>query len=149
MTKDDTHLIACGRPLPGQVFYVKNKIKAEFKRHLRVIRYNSAEFPKSAVQWKKVINPSKVDSLGTTYVIPDLSWLRLYKNVYCKIDYSVIIIILRAYILNFCYLEFCNVMLFLYQLKVVLILCLSLSLNPVISVMLFLYQLKVLIVSGS
>ena len=81
--------IACGRPLRGQVFDIKSKTKAEFKRYLRLVRYNGAEFPKSAVQWKEVINTSKFDSLGTSDVIPDSSWLGHYKSIFCKIEYSV------------------------------------------------------------
>ena len=71
------------------MFDIKSKTKAEFKRYLRLVRYNGAEFPKSAVQWKEVINTSKFDSLGTSDVIPDSSWLRHYKSIFCKIEYNV------------------------------------------------------------
>jgi hypothetical protein len=81
--------IACEWPLRGQVFDIKSKTKAEFKPYLRLVRYNDAELPKSAVLWKEVINASEFDLLGTSDVIPDSSWLRHYKNIFCKIEHSV------------------------------------------------------------
>ena len=113
------------------MFDIKSKTKAEFKQYLRLIRYNGAEFPKSAVQWKEVINTSKFDSLGTSGVIPDSSWLGHYKNIFCKIEYSVHYHF-QCLISKFCHLKFCNVMLFPSQLKVLVIVCLNLSLNQVI-----------------
>ena len=48
--------IACGRPLRGNVLDIKQKTKLDFKRYIRRVRYNGAEFPKTPSQWKKVIN---------------------------------------------------------------------------------------------
>ena len=51
------------------MFDIKSKTKGEFKRYLRLVRYDDAEFLERAVEWKEVINASKFDSLGTSDVI--------------------------------------------------------------------------------
>ena len=67
--------IACGRPLKGNVFDIKQITKPDFKPYLRRIRYNGPEFPKTPSQWKKVINVTKFDRLPTADRIPYSGYL--------------------------------------------------------------------------
>ena len=81
--------IACGRPLRGNVFDIKQRTKLDFKRYLRKIRYNGAEFPKSPSQWKKVINVAKFDRSPTADRIPNVSWINHYSNIFDTVIYAV------------------------------------------------------------
>ena len=67
--------IACGRPLKGNVFDIKQRTKLDLKRYFRRIRYNIAEFPKTPSQWKNVINVAKFDRLPTADRIPYSGYL--------------------------------------------------------------------------
>ena len=69
--------IACGHPLRGNVFDIKQRTKLNFKRYLRKIRYNGAEFPKTPSQWRKVINVAKLDRSRRADRIPNVSWIIL------------------------------------------------------------------------
>ena len=81
--------VACGRPLRGHLFDIKQKTKLEFKRYLRKVRYNGVEFPKTSSQWKQVINVAKFDSPPNADRIPNASWINHYNKIFNIMNYAV------------------------------------------------------------
>lgn len=80
---------ACGRPLSGHLFNIKQKMKFDFKSRLRKVRFCGVDFPKNPRHWKEVINVNKLVSSSPSDKIPNENWIAHYNNIFGYVNYSV------------------------------------------------------------